>query len=612
MRYLTFIIILICSLTSRSQSFTEVSLEAGIDHLPATTGYMGGGCGWFDYDNDGWEDLYITAGQAMDRLYRNNGDGTFTDITLGSGLEFTELANTMGVSMGDVDHDGDQDIWVITWRETGAPYYANSYLFINQGNGLFFEVSEDAGIDDAAYSVSGGLFDINEDGWLDLFSGNYVAEPDFISENGQTVGFAHTCFEDWIYVSNQDGTYSELGVEYGVNNAGCTLAMAATDYDRNGHVDLMVINDFGQWVIPNPLYEFTGPEAEMQDVGVETGADVGIYGMGVAVGDYDEDLDLDYYITNLGRNVLLNQDEGDFVDVTDDANVKSDSTENGLLHTGWGSFFFDYDNDTRLDLFLANGHIPSVPFIDNKLHDTNILFENNGDGSFTDITMGSGLTDTLIARGCAYADYDKDGDLDIAVANIPNNIEIIPNQRFHLFRNETSGNNWAMLELVGVECNTNAIGAQVELFADDRIFLREVSGGTSHASQNSHKVHYGLGQIEEVDSVHVFWPGGEMQTAYPEINTYTTIVQGELPQNIEGIDLKVNVYPNPVSDVLNILIDKPLSRPIQLYDMSGQLVFEKDSGLSALRHSIALPPELSNGVYRLQIGGYSTSVIINR
>ncbi|NNE54667.1 MAG: VCBS repeat-containing protein, partial [Flavobacteriales bacterium] len=289
----------------RGQGFVEISGEVGIEHLHSATAYMGGGCAWLDFNNDGWEDLYVTGGLISDRLYRNNGDGSFSDVTAGSGLEFTELANTMGVCTGDVDRDGNEDIFVITWRSTTNSQLAPSMLFINQGNGLFFEQAEEMGITEAAYSVGGSMIDVNGDGWLDLYSGNYVATPGFLYEDGAVVGFDHECYEDWIYINNQDGTFTEMAAELNATNDGCTLAVAGTNYDRDEDVDLMIINDFGQWVLPNQLFEYQNGGDTLINISAQTAVDVGLYGMGVAVGDYDEDLDLDYYVTNLGRNVLL-------------------------------------------------------------------------------------------------------------------------------------------------------------------------------------------------------------------------------------------------------------------------------------------------------------------
>ena len=340
--------------------FADIAEDAGIDFMPIISDYLGGGCAWFDYNNDGWDDLYVTGGTGMDRLYRNDGQGGFLDVSDGSGLELTSTKNTMGVSTGDVDNDGDEDIFVTTWRSTTGPNLTNCMLLINQGSGLFFDVAEDVGITQEGFCITGAVFDANGDGWLDLYASNYVSAPNFILEDGVIVGFDHTCFEDWIYINNQDGTFTESSEVLGVFNDGCTLALAASDYDRDGDSDLLIGNDFGSWVEPNKAFENNGTSA-WSDVSVAIKWDHEIYGMGVATGDFDEDLDLDYYITNLGGNILLKQEAGHFEEVAQELGV-SNGQNGDFLATGWGSLFFDCNNDSYLDLFVCNGHIPTIEF----------------------------------------------------------------------------------------------------------------------------------------------------------------------------------------------------------------------------------------------------------
>ena len=580
--------------------FVEVAEESGIEFLPNINDYLGGGCAWFDYNNDGWDDLYVTGGTGMDRLYRNNGQGGFLDVSDGSGLELTSTKNTIGVSTGDVDNDGDQDIFITTWRSTTGPNLTNCMLLINQGSGLFFDVAEDAGITQEGFCITGAIFDANGDGWLDLYASNYVSAPSFVLEDGIIVGFDHTCFEDWIYINNQDGTFTESSELLGIFNDGCALGLAASDYDRDGDSDLMIANDFGEWVEPNRVYRNEGTTA-WSDISTDINWDHEIYGMGVATGDFDEDLDLDYYITNLGENILLKQESGQFEEVAQELGI-SNGQNGDFLTTGWGSFFFDCNNDSYLDLFVCNGHIPTIEFLENAVHDSNKLYLGDSQFEFEDVSELFGVADTLIGRGCAYADYDKDGDLDFAVVNIPNNVSSPPDQNFRLYNNENNEGNWCVLTLEGTWSNPNAIGSQVEMHSEGRTFLREITGGGSHASQNSYLLHFGLGELNSVDSAQIFWPDGQSQVVFPEINEYNHYVEGEVITGIDDILSGIQVYPNPSPGTFVALLAGDFSpTDVTIIDAQGREVEAEVIFHSRKKIKVIFPPNSTTGIYVLQI-----------
>lgn len=589
--------------------FVEIAEEAGIYFLPNINDYLGGGCAWFDYNNDGWDDLYVTGGTGMDRLYRNDGQGGFVDVSDGSGLELTSTKNTMGVSTGDVDNDGDQDIFVTTWRSTTGPNLTNCMLFINQGSGLFFDVAEDVGITQEGFCITGAIFDANGDGWLDLYAGNYVSSPSFILEDGIIVGFDHTCFEDWIYINNQDGTFTESSELLGVLNDGCTLALAASDYDRDGDTDLMIVNDFGTWVEPNKAFQNEGT-TNWSDVSVATNWDHEIYGMGVATGDFDEDLDLDYYMTNLGENILLKQDAGQFEDVAQQLGI-SNGQNGDALATGWGTFFFDCNNDSYLDLFVCNGHIPTIQFIENAVHDSNKLYLGDSQFEFEDASELYNVADTLIGRGCAYSDYDKDGDLDFAVVNIPNNVTSPEGQNFRLYRNENSDGNWCILTLQGTWSNPNAIGSQVELYSEGRAFLREVTGGGSHASQNSYLLHFGLGELAEIDSAQIGWPDGQSQIVFPEINTYNHYIEGEIITDVLSYTPTVKIFPNPTTESFVVTLDRDFNAAgVKVFDSRGRTIEVSIITHSPRKMEVVFASHLASGMYVFQVSSGSKRVPI--
>ena len=350
--------VLLLNLSALGQVFEEVAQSSGIDFLPHVSSFMGGGVAVFDFNNDGLDDIYYTGCLDEDVLFKNLGNDTFEDVTESAGLLITGDKNTTGVVTGDIDNDGDRDVFVTTWRAVIAPGYASNYLFRNNGDETFTEITIEAGLADSVFSLSASFIDINLDGYLDIYVGNYVENPSFIEEEGVIMGFDHDCFEDFFYLNNGDLTFSHMAEDLGINNQGCALAMTATDYDRDGDSDLMIANDFGEFIVPNRLYNNNYPSFSCDDVAPATGANIGLYGMGVAIGDYDEDQDLDYYITNLGANALLKQDDGQFQDVALETGTINDFSDS-LLHTSWGTFFEDLDNDSYLDLFVTNRTYPN-------------------------------------------------------------------------------------------------------------------------------------------------------------------------------------------------------------------------------------------------------------
>lgn len=539
-------VILFCSLasTSYSQTFTEVSQLAGINHFIYSPSLIGGGCAFFDYNNDGWLDIYIVGGLNQDKLYRNNGDGSFTDVAASAGLYAAGLFYTQGVVTGDIDNDGNRDIFVTTlgdnndWAEP-----VRNILYRNNGNGTFTDIAAFAGLTDSTWSVSASMGDYNLDGYLDIYVGNYVAQTAFIRHpiSNEIIGFAHTGFEDYLYLNNGNNTFTQIAPQLQTNNAGTTLATAFSDFDNDSDMDIYVANDFGEWVIPNVLYRNEYPLDSFTDVSAASGANAGIYGMGIAVGDYNEDGNLDYYITNIGRNVLYqNNGNGTFSDVTDSAGVINTYTPDSLFTTSWGTAFFDYDNNTWLDLFVSNGQIPAVDIIATGVKDPHKLFRNNMDGTFTDVSALEGVSDSTKGRGFATGDYDNDGDLDMLVA-CTHQFQNGAGTKVLLYRNDqANGNHWLKVNVQGTVNAHDAFGTRIEVYAGGRKWLREIDGGSSHASQNSSTAHFGLGSYAQIDSLVVIWLGGNRFTLY-NLTADQTLTIIENGQSIVQQDVFVEI-----------------------------------------------------------------------
>lgn len=588
--------------------FSEQGQSIGFEHEFKARSVMGGGAAFFDYDNDGDEDIYVTSGYNQDNVFRNNGNGTFTKVLADIGLGSTFNYNTMGVTTGDIDNDGDRDVFVATWeRFTGSEQPdARSLLFLNNGDGTFTEIGQQAGITHEAFAMGAAFLDYNKDGYLDVYVMNHILEAIFTyDENGAIDGMAHECYPNFLYLNNGDLTFTEVAVELGVDDYGCTIAAVASDYDLDNDLDLYLANDFGDFLVPNALYENNYPNDNFTNVSAQTGADVQAFGMGIAAGDYDHDQDFDYYTTNIGRNILIENQNGIFVDVTTEAGVENTTVpeEDNLNTTGWGTAFFDVNNDTWEDLYVANGRIPTLPAFATATNDPDKLYLNNGDKTFTDISDEAGVSDPRYVHGMAYSDYDEDGDLDIVTVVLD---ELGGYSKFYV--NETENDNhYIQFHLIGVETNRDAFGSRAWVYAEDKILIKEIyGGGASHASQHTSVLHFGLGDLTIVDSVRIEWTNGHVDLIEnPEVDMRHTIVEGvEVNTTAPGLqDLDLIVAPNPFQNHLQLIAGKNWSGAtlsVRLMSVDGRTVIQKELPFQG-QAQLDLPEQLAMGLYWLEV-----------
>ncbi|TRX60178.1 T9SS type A sorting domain-containing protein [Fulvivirga sp. M361] len=529
-----------------SQTFTNVSGSSGISHSHISSNLFGGGVAIFDYNNDGFEDIYLTGGTRQNKLYRNIGDGTFEDVSGMAGIVLKETIKTSGVIAGDINNNGLVDLFVTT--ESLRP----NLLYINQGNGTFLERSNEAGITGNVWSTGAAFSDVNRDGLLDIYVVNYIKETKLIRNiNGEVIGFDHGCYADQFYINNGDGTFTESAASFGIDNEGCGLAVAFTDYNHDTKPDIYIANDFGGWLTPNTLYENQYPQTTFHDKSKSSGLNARIYGMGIAVGDINNDGKFDYYSTNLGKNVLYeNQNDNTFKDITDIAGVGNEF-EGDLFSTSWGANFFDYDLDGYQDLFVANGHTPAASFIKNAEKDPNKLFKNSGDNTFEDVSENEGVADYGIARGSATFDYDNDGDMDLIITSLSRSSGAINNTLLYN-NNLSTSNHWLKIKLEGTTSNRSAIGSKVVVYQQDNLQIRELSGGSGHASHNSSILHFGLGSSQLIDSIKVIWPGIHTQVFKNfEANESYHILEGSDKVRIIGCMQTGNDYYNPKASYNN-------------------------------------------------------------
>jgi hypothetical protein len=495
--------------STRAQTpFVDVTEAAGIDHeFQVFEGTFGGGATVFDLNNDGFEDLFITSGTSEDVLYLNQGDGTFKNIYETSGLKVTSEYVTQGAVSADVNRDGFKDLFVTTINTTDGTQLiprAKNLLFLNNGDMTFRDATSEFQLDDLnSFSTGPSFGDVNADGYPDIYVGNYF--QNFKGKLGvikdATIVSANQTAKGYLLINKKGTSFEDEYQEYGLNHRGFGFGALFTDYDNDGDQDLLVNQDFGYKAVPNFLYENLYPNKWFKDVSKETHMDLTINAMGSAVGDYNNDGLLDYYVTNIKFNLfMVNMGLGEpFVD-------KSKELGTYNLAISWGANFADFDQDGDLDLYVSNGDLNP-----NCVPMANFYFENEA-GKFSEKGRFMGVNDYGMGRGSVVFDMDNDGDLDILVVNQKPVKEYPVKSTTRLFRNDLAKGNWLKVALQGTEADINGIGSRVEIVADGLHMIREIDGGgSSHLSQNSTIAHFGLGKAQIVDSVIVTWVGGKKQ-----------------------------------------------------------------------------------------------------
>lgn len=496
---------------SSDPMFVDVTVDSGIqfEHFRGLGMPLGGGTALIDFNNDNLLDIYITNSDGPNALYRNNGNMIFEDIAAKAGVADI-YGDGNGVCFADFDNDGDVDFFLSN--------YGTSKLFSNNGNETFIDVTLQAGVGDPdiKYRSMGCAWgDYNSDGNLDLIVVRHVTEV------RERYGIIYTVTDSLrpltLFTNNGDGTFLNdtafLGTleEKKGNLKGAGFQPIFIDYDNDGDSDIYVVNDFGSFLQPNVLWQNIGPSDDgkwiFEDVSESSGANIGINGMGIAVGDFDSNGFFDFYVTNIGKNILLKNENGKFVDVSDHAGVGRAKLSPYELSVTWGTMFFDYDNDGFLDLYLVAGHLDVFPSQEKQ---PNALFKNNGDETFSDVSTISGTDDVGLGRGSAFGDFNNDGCLDIFVVNM--GMKDGTSGKPKLFENKCeNNNNWIIIKTIGTKSNQEGIGARITLNTANGDQIREVSSGSSQMSQNMLPVHFGLADSENVD-ITIKWPSGIEQT----------------------------------------------------------------------------------------------------
>lgn len=551
LRPVAFLFLLAFAAPPPEVTFADVAAKAGLQDVIVSGGpkknYVlevnGSGACWIDYNNDGAMDLYLVNGATLaqlqgkqpprttNHLYKNNGNGTFTDVTAVAGVPGKGWG--FGCAAADYDNDGHTDLLVTN--------FGPNILYRNRGDGTFLDVTAKAGIGGGNIWHAGPAFgDYDRDGHLDIFVPGYL---DFNIQNPEfkTCEFAgvkvHACgplgyrgAPDALYRNNGDGTFTDVTAKAGVADRGAYFGFQAIfeDFDNDGHPDIFVANDSN----PNYLYENKG-NGTFEEIGVPAGVAYSADGkemssMGVAVADYDHDGFMDIFITTFANDnyVLFHNDGGVFTDVS----YPSGIGEATIPHLGWATAFFDYDNDGHPDLFCANGHV--YPEMDaggrERYRQPLQLFKNLANGKFVERSKESGFAalPPQSARGGSYADFDNDGDLDLVISVMDGKPQLLEN------RGGSKGN-WLSIRLEGTKSNRMGIGARVKVTAGGVVQHASLRAGESYLSGNDPRLHFGLGDAKEA-SVVVTWPGGLVQEIGKiSANQRTTIREQFTPKKPE-------------------------------------------------------------------------------
>ena len=490
----------------QGQQFTDITKQGGIDHyFEVYEGMFGGGVAVLDYNNDDFEDLYITGGMQEDQLLENLHDGTFKNVLRTAKLDASLNFVTQGVASADFNRDGWMDLFISTITSKGDKKTiprAQNLVFINQGDGTFKDESKSFGIKSTeSFSTGISIGDFNLDGYPDIYVGNYFTDYDggLKEISDATIVNAGKTAKGYLYENKGGKRFKEVSKTYGLDHRGFSFGGIFTDFDNDNDLDLIVNNDFGYKAKPNYLLENLYPIKEFRYVEEAYEMDLRINAMGGATADINADGFLDYFISNIRFNRFMIQDPNKkiFIDQAEKLGTQ-------LFTISWGTNFNDFDHDGDIDLFVANGDLnPNcVPMY-------NFFFENIN-GQFKEQSMKFGLKDYGVGRGSAIFDLENDGDMDLIVVSQKPIMEYGPPSITRLYRNDLKEGNYLQVKLKGNASTRSAFGARIQVYSDSLFINHEIDGGnSSHLSHNSTMAHFGLGIRKTVDSIRVIWPGGE-------------------------------------------------------------------------------------------------------
>lgn len=528
----------ICGIVNCQISFQNLASELGIDVICGDT-YLGNGISFFDYDNDGWDDISINSASNMPLVFYKNINGNFVQHNLN--IE-NNISQTRQINWVDIDNDGDNDLFITS-------DISGNRLFENTGNMILSEITEESGMITTVLNSFGASWgDYNNDGYLDVFISNRDTETPNI-----------------LYKNNGNKTFTLVNVEAGLINTGTmSFCSAFFDYNNDGYQDIYVSND--KVIYSNTLYKNNG-DGTFTDVSIESGTDIYIDAMSVTIDDYNSDGWMDIYVTNSspGNVFLKNNGDGTFTDIASSSGTIFNSI-------GWGAVFLDADNDKDLDLYVSGEYDGSVP---NYL--SAAFYVNNNDDTFI-LDNSIVPNDNAKSFSNAIGDSDNDGLLEITVNNI------IHNNIFLWKNNSSSTNNWLKVKLEGTQSNRSGIGSLIEISVNGEIQYRYTLCGEGYLAQNSAIEIFGVGSANIIDYIKVKWLSGVEDVIYNiGVNQLVEITEGSFLSNYDYLENKdVIIYPNPTTNLVYCNANNMSFISGKMYDLQGRLVskLKISSGLS--------------------------------
>lgn len=518
--------------------FTDATTISNLNPIAGAEGVAVG-----DYNNDGYDDFYVSFVEGKNQFYKNNGDGTFTEMGAALGIALEENTDTRTAVWGDINNDGWLDLYVGNKAEPDQ-------LFLNFGNDTFENITLMAGVENEEHPKSVNFADLNNDGLLDIYVSNFGKE-------------------NVLYLNNGDLTFQDYSLIGSALDRGRAMGTVIFDYDKDGDLDLYLVHDGME---PNFLYQNDG-QGGFTEIGNSAGVDTKSFGMGVDIGDINNDGWMDIYITNFGPNfLLLNNADGTFSNIAKAAKVDHPGM-------GWGTNFIDFDKDGFLDIYIANDSDFSGAY------HRNILFRNKGGLTFEYAEREGAVCNEMSSYGSAYLDYNLDGNQDMLVVNREEG------EGVYLYKNPIRENNWVGLKLVGTTSNHNGIGAKIQLTDDlGNTYHKEVIAGHSWESQSTLLQNFGLGTATNIESLIILWPSRiEQHLSIDQLNQYYTITEGEgiengvgldkstSTKNLENIVPNLTISPNPNDGYFLLEFNSPDNKPlmIQVLDIMGRPIFNQ-------------------------------------